>query len=426
MQWKSHCPMTAVAKRNPLLITAIVAVLSLCAHAQFGLQGEITEGGSVQFDYFGFSVATNGNTIAATGYQSTAGSILVYTEPGNGWTNLNQPTAVLTTSDQSALNSVAINGSTIVGTSSSGSAYVFVMPLTGWADETQTAILTPSDGAVLTSIAISGNTVVGGSPTASGVASQTGAAYVFVMPVGGWVNANETGKLEVANGLTDDRMGFSVAIDGNTVVAGAPDKAQGKVCPTQGCHFFQGGAYVFVQPANGWTNMTQTCQLSNSAGLPGDNLGTAVSVSGNVVVVGASQEDSYLGSGEAYIFVRPANGWANSTAPNAKLYASNGYKYAYFGSAISISGNTVVVGAGDANDGNNLEQGEAYVYVEPGGGWKGSLKETADLVSADGNVGDQFGWSVSLNVTSGTTVIAVGAPYHQVGSSIGQGTTYVF
>jgi len=181
-----------------------------------------------------------------------------------------------------------------------------------------------------------------------------------------------------------------------------------------------------VQPKNGWANMTQTAGLTVSNGQPGDNFGAAVSVAGSVVVVGASQEDTYTGPGEAYIYVAPKKGWSNSALPTAKLYASDGKKYAYFGSAVSISGNTVVVGAGNGSVGTNIEQGAAYVYVQPSGGWKGLTKETAKLTASDGTVGDQFGWAVSVNVTSGTTVIAGGAPYHEVGSSIAQGAAYVF
>lgn len=412
--------------RNKLLVIALLGMFSVCADAQYGQLAELTEGGSAQFDYVGFSVATNGNTVTVTGSQSAVGSVLIFVEPTGGWGNMSQPTAVLSTSDKSALNFVAINGTTIVATSSSGTAYVFVMPTGGWVNATENAKLTASDGAVLTNVAISGGTVVAGSPTAKGVASQTGAAYVFVEPSGGWSGSlSQTAKLKAQGGLADDRMGVSVAIDGGTVVAGAPDKRIGKVCPAQGCHFLQGAAYVFVQPKNGWADMTQTAELTVSNGQPGDNFGAAVSVAGGVAVVGASQADSYTGAGEAYVFVAPKSGWVNMTQ-SARLFASDGQKYSYFGSAVSMSGTTVVVGAANGSVGSNIEQGAAYVYVQPAGGWKGSIKQRAKLTAGDGAVGDQFGWAVGVNVSEGTTVIASGAPYHEVGSSIGQGAAYVF
>ena len=412
--------------RNKILVIALLGIFSVCARAQYGQLAELTEGGTAQFDDVGFSLATNGNTVAVTGFQSSLGSVLVFVEPSGGWGNMSQPTAVLSASDQSALNSVAISGTTIVATSSSGSAYVFVMPAGGWVNATENARLTASDGAVLTSVAVSGSTVVAGSPTASGVVSHSGAAYIFVEPAGGWSGSlSQTAKLKAKGGLADDRMGVSVAIDGETVIAGAPDRRIGKVCQAQGCHFFQGAAYVFVQPTSGWANMTQTAELTVSNGQPGDNFGSAVSVTGGVAVVGASQADSYTGPGEAYVFVAPKSGWANMTQ-TARLYASDGQKYSYFGSAIGMSGSTVLVGAANGGVGSNVEQGAAYVYVQPAGGWKGSIKQKAKLTASDGAVGDQFGWAVSVTVSAGTTVIASGAPYHEVGSSIAQGAAYVF
>ena len=53
----------------------------------------------------------------------------------------------------------------------------------------------------------------------------------------------------------------------------------------------------------------------------------------------------------------------------AKLTASDGAADDYFGCSVSISGNTVVVGAHDATVGSNSDQGAAYVFTEPGSGW---------------------------------------------------------
>ena len=65
--------------------------------------------------------------------------------------------------------------------------------------------------------------------------------------------------------------------------------------------------------------------------------------------------------------------------------------------------------------------GRVYVFVKPSEGWKTS-KETAKLTASDGLTGDVFGYSVAVN----STTIAIGAPYHAVGSSKAQGTAYIF
>ena len=88
----------------------------------------------------------------------------------------------------------------------------------------------------------------------------------------------------------------------------------------------------------------------------------------------------------------------------AKLTASDGAADDDFGISVSISGNTVVVGADDATVGGNSDQGAAYVFTEPGSGWT-SMTQTAKLTASDGAANDYFGYSVSI---SGNTVV-VGA-----------------
>lgn len=83
--------------------------------------------------------------------------------------------------------------------------------------------------------------------------------------------------LASSDGANGDVFGSSVAIDGNTVVVGAP------------CHAnLTGEAYVFVRPNGGWGSMTQTARLTASDGTIGDGFGVSVSISGNTIIVGAS------------------------------------------------------------------------------------------------------------------------------------------
>ena len=83
---------------------------------------------------------------------------------------------------------------------------------------------------------------------------------------------------------------------------------------------------------------------------------------------------------------------------------------------MAITGNTVVVGASDANN----FQGKAYVYVKPKSGWETTSKFRAELIAGDGSANDTFGISVSI---SGSTV-AVGSAGWSAGSQ--QGAAYVF
>jgi hypothetical protein len=310
--------------------------------------------------------------------------------------------------------SVAIDGNAVVvgavfARLGYGAAYVFVKPPTGWANMTQTAVLTASDGQgddfFGSSVSVNGNTVLVGAPdaTVNGNGGQ-GATYVFVEPASGWANMTETAKLTASDGGLDSRFGIAAAITGNTVVVGADRPGSDNPGP--------GAAYVFVEPNGGWSNMTQTAELTASDGTNSNDFGDSVSISGTTVVVGAIQGGGNQGPGAAYLFVEPQAGWINMTE-TAKLTASDGIVGDGFGCSVSLSGNFAVVGAYVESN----EKGAVYVFAEPAGGWV-NMTETAELTVATGKPSDLFGYSVSV---AGKAIMA-GAP----GFHAARGTAYVF
>ena len=103
----------------------------------------------------------------------------------------------------------------------------------------------------------------------------------------------------------------------------------------------------------------------------------------------------------------------------AKLTASDGAEWDYFGDPVSISGDTVVVGA-DEDDDNGSASGSAYVFVKPEAGWS-TMTQTQKLRASDGAQGDWFGLSVSV---SGDTVV-VGAMLDD-DKGTNSGSAYVF
>jgi len=341
---------------------------------------------------------------------------------------------------------VAINGDTVVvgafsatvGTNfAQGAAYVFVMPASGWADMTQTAKLTASDGVSNdqfgSSVAISGNVVVVGAPYAAisnancsstgSVCFNQGAAYVYVEAASGWADMTETAKLTASDGVAGDELGYSVGIDGNTVVAGAPNAAVGSGCPNSPCTYVQGAGYVFVQPAGGWASMTQTAKLTASNGSSDDGFGQAIAISGTTAVVGTPYAGigTTYAQGAAYVYVAPHAGWSNTTE-TAELTNGSGKAGDQFGYSVSVHGTTIAVGALGVEISSVYQQGAAYVYVMPKGGWKKTSAATAKLTASDGAMHDQFGASVSIN---GNTLV-VGAPNAMIGSNAGQGAGYVY
>ena len=285
----------------------------------------------------------------------------------------------------------------------------------------QQAELTASDGAadnkLGNSIAVSGNTVVVGADSATvGGNIYRGAAYVFVEPSSGWANMTQMAKLTASDGTVSAYFGWSVAISGNTVVVGEPQIITGTYAGP-------GAAYVFVEPAAGWSgNLTQTAKLTASDGAVADRFGVSVGISGNTVVVGANcatvSGNTYQGA--AYVFVEPSSGWSGNLTQTAKLIASDGAADNYFGRSVGITGNTVVVGA-EATVGGNADQGAAYVFTEPGSGWV-SMTQTAKLTASDGAADNYFGNSLAI---SGNTVV-IGAYEATVGGNADQGAAYVF
>jgi formylmethanofuran dehydrogenase subunit D len=306
---------------------------------------------------------------------------------------------------------------------SQGAVYIFQKKASGWTNGTQTAKLTASDGAATDtlgfSVAISadGSTVVAGAPNAQiGTHYGQGAVYVFQKPASGWANTTQRAKLTALNGAANNNLGYSVAISPNTstIAAGAYHALIGN-------NASQGAVYVFAKPASGWKTTTQTAKLTASDGSFGDLLGSSVAVSsqgGASIVAGAMGKASFEGS--AYVFKKPASGWANVTQ-TAELSASNGGPAAQLGVAIAVStdGGTVVAGA----SGINVSQGAAYVFQKPASGWTNAL-ETAELTASDGQPDDGLGQSVALS--SGGLTIAAGALNASIGVQSQQGAVYLY
>ncbi len=313
---------------------------------------------------------------------------------------------------------VSVSGSTIVvgarnDNYEKGSAYVFEKPIDGWSDMTQSAKLTASDGGTLDqfghAVGISGDTVVVG---AKGNNGFRGAVYVFEKPEGGWANMTETAKLTASDAAASDVFGTSVAVSGDTVVVGAPGDAD--------YGYKSGSAYIFVKPANGWADMTQTAKLSAGYNEAYDDFGRSVAISGDTAVVGADGDDiNYAGQGSAYIFVRPAGGWIDMNQ-TARLIADDAAELDFLGAFVSISADTVVVGAPNVDITNGVtyyDVGRAYVFEKPAGGWT-NMTQTARLTADDGVANDELGCSVAI---SGDTAV-IGA----WGNDGYVGSAYVF
>ena len=315
--------------------------------------------------------------------------------------------------------SVAVDGDTMVvgaygdddAASGSGSVYVFTRQSGVWS---QVATLTATDGAdddvFGYSVAVDGDTVAVGAYGDDDAASGSGSVYVFTKPAAGWASASGNIKLTASDAAANDWFGHSVAVDGDTVVVGAPkddhySSANG------------GSAYVFTKPAAGWASASGNVKLTAFDGAASDEFGWSVAVHGDTVAVGAyADDDAGSASGSAYVFTKPAGGWASASG-NVKLTASDAAANDWFGHSVAVAGDTVVAGAPQDDDAGSAS-GSAYVFAKPAAGGWASAGETFKLTANDGAASDEFGYSVAVD---GDTVAAGAA---DAGS--GSGSAYVY
>jgi hypothetical protein len=232
-----------------------------------------------------------------------------------------------------------------------------------------TSTLTAADGngpLGFGDVATSGQTIAAESFDSRNSLLETG-AYVFGEPAGGWSTGASGAQLTASDG---DRLG-SLATSGNAVVVG--DASVGDAGPVT--------AYVFSEPAGGWTGA-----LHESASLIASGPGSGLRGSPSVAVSGATVFSSDGSS--VYAFTEPPGGWSGTVDQSATLSASGGAPL----DAIAVSGDTLVASSQDA----------VYVFTEPAGGWAGLVHQSAALVPKP----DLFGGLGGPVAISGSTVAA--------------------
>jgi hypothetical protein len=330
-------------------------------------------------DTFGVSVAVSGSVVVVGAFEADggAGAAYVFQEPTGGWASgsVGAP-AVLTASDGASGFgfAVATDGTMVVAgasqtisTISEPVVYVFTEPkVGGWATvagSTELASSSPVSGLKGHALAVAGTTVVAGIYNANG---GEGAVYVFVPPIGGWSSSApnyETATLTSTDPSAGDDLGWSVAISGSTVVAGAP-----------GTDAYQGAVDVFQEPSGNWgtpATQTENAQLTvpaaTSAGELGDSVGIETADAPATIVGGApgAMIGGHANQGAVDVFQEGANGWVGATGKT--LAAEDGASGDELGGAaggavgaLGIDGTTIVAGAPF----RSAEVGTAYVFQQ--------------------------------------------------------------
>ena len=260
-----------------------------------------------------------------------------------------------------------------------GTAYIFTRSDTTWTQEQK---IFASDRALTDrfgrAVAISGEYIVVGAPDKDSTGSNSGSAYIY--------NYNSTSSvwvqqqiLTASDAAAGDQFGFSAAIVGDTVVVGAPNDDSGS-----------GAVYAFVRSGTTWTEQQK---LTGDGG----NFGEALALNTDNVAIGAPSDDGTGNpGGAAYVFTRSGTTWTQEQ----KIQPSNPSSAALaFGRSLDLDGDDLVVGI--PQSGSSFT-GSAAVYTRSGTTW--SLQQT--LNASDADQLDFFGTSVAID---GGFVVA-GAP----------------
>lgn len=376
---------------------------------------EVTASDGAAADAFGFSVAIDGDTAligaaqgAAAGTGSSnggAGAVYVFQRLDTGWTEVQKLTADDGADDDEFGYSVALQGSTaIIGAvfnnQHQGAAYVFTRTVDTWS---QTQKLVADDGAVDDqlgwSVALDGDTALLGAPgTADGGDFATGAAYVFTRSGDTF---SQTQKLTADDGVGADDFGFGVAVRGATAIITAANALGG-----------QGKAYVFSGDGGTWT---QGPTLTADDGTGTDTFGYSVAFDGTTALFGApfATVGDNLFQGAGYVFSNAGGTWTQTQ----KIAATDGLAFDTFGTALSMSGADAVFGALFYNGG----QGEAFLFSNASGG---DYAQAHVFTASDAISGAGAGFAYSAAISNGTPVF--GAVFNFVGNNEKQGAAYFY
>lgn len=256
------------------------------------------------------------------------------------------------------------------------------------------------------SISVNGDiAVIGATGKDCSAGLHCGAAYVYRFDGKSWIEQQE---LTITDATPFMSYGSSVSVHGDTIIVGARNGgcSEGDRC---------GSAYVFR--FNGISWVEQQKLTASDAGFF-DEFGTAVSVNGNTVMVGARGNGCDIGipCGAVYVFRFNGISWVELQ----KLTASRSTFVSSFGTSISLDGDTAVIGSPGDNCQAGINCGAAYVYRLGRNSWYEQQRLTASDVKQD----DTFGFSVSVS----RDTILVGAKWQSCakGDRCGAAYTYRF
>ena len=396
-------------------------------------------------DYFGESLAISGDTLVvsgplddsgATGVNGDQSDAIFAPDSGAAYVFVRDPAGIWT--QQAYLkasntgiadyfgSAVAIEGDTIaIGASSESSAatgidgdqsdnsvsgagavYVFIRDIdSNWSQQAYVKSSTPPQLSPLfgEAVALSADTLVVGAPGESLVPADfdtefSGSVYIYMRDAGGvW---SEQGRLIASDPGGYDQFGSSLALEGDTLVIGAPERFFCTGCDTS----IESGGRVYVHTRDASGIWTEQARLQPANLDMFHRFGATLALEGDTLTVGAP-EGGADGGGAVYVYTRDADGVWSEQAPITALDTSI---YDRFGSVLSLEGGVLLIGA-SGHDNHGASSGAAYLFAQNAELlWEQQTLFMADFRDDD----DYFGSAVASN----GQMLIVGAKFEDSGA----------
>lgn len=342
----------------------------------------------------GLNIAISGDFVII-GYEfddvgglTNSGSAYIYKHNGTSWTQQAKLTASDAGDGDGFGYDVKISGDyAIIGTSPKnpgGTAYIFKRDGTSW---TEQAKLTAADAGASDifgfSVAISGDIVIIGASQIDDPIKNTFSGYVYVFKQNG-SNWTKQAKLSASDASVGDRFGHDVEISGDYAIIAMGTSPKNP----------EGAAYIFKRDGTSWT---EQAKLTASDAVASTVFGLSVAISEDTAIVGARTGGGswpFALYYSAYVFKRDGTNWTQQ----AKLRAIDPSYPSYlpyndnFGGSISISGDRVIIGASNSDEMGMTNIGAAYIYKYNGTSYTQETKLT-DSATVFGI----FGLSVAIS-----------------------------
>lgn len=242
-----------------------------------------------------------------------------------------------------------------------------------------------ADDAYGAAIAISGNTVAVGAPDRDDIGANSGAVYIYVNDSGTWTLEQ---KLIAKDGSTNDNFGFSLALEGNRLLIGSRRGGAGGAPQS-------GAVYIYERSGKVWTR-TKKLDPANTG--VEDFFGYAVALYQDYALVGAPQVDNAgAKTGSAFLYQYNGTDWVQLK----QFIPATGTANDFYGAAVALLpptgafSVTALVAAWDDEQSPGEDDGAVYAYVnpDPNNGQPWGLQ--AKLVASDQMPGDTFGFALS-------------------------------